>query len=450
MASRKSGGDDTVTVRQALGAFVQGVGYAVIVAEGPQQGRSVELDATQPRRILIGKSAACDLQLDDPLVSRRHAAFELSGLGLTVTDLESMNGTSVNDVGIVSAHLQGGEIVRVGATTLRVELQAAAGATRDVPPAFGRLVGASLRMRTVFEVSPRLAASDVPVIVEGETGTGKELLAECLHEASLRRAGPFVVFDCAATPRAATERTLFGERGPEGSPIEGVFDIANNGTLFIDEVGDLGLEAQGALLRVIERGEFRRLGDNRVVRVSVRTIAATSRDLEKLVEAGKFREDLFFRLAVGRVELPPLRRRVGDVPLLASHFFLMQTGSPVVPPEFDERFQEYHWPGNVRELRNAVARFVALGPTAQLVSARTSNAVGGAARNDAADSRDAFTQILEADLPFPQARQRALDFFERAYVDRVLLAHQGNVARASAASGIARRYFQLLRARQAR
>jgi DNA-binding NtrC family response regulator len=298
-------------------------------------------------------------------------------------------------------------------------------------------------MRVVFAVCQRLAAADVPVVIEGETGTGKELVAECLHEASARAAGPFVVFDCAATPRHLTEAALFGER--DAAKV-GVFELANGGTLLLDEIGDLDLAAQGALLRVIERGELRRLGDDRVTKVSVRTLAATSRDLDKLVETGKFRDDLFFRLAVGRVDLPPLRRRAGDVPLLAEHFF-RALAAAAAPRDFFDRYEDYHWPGNVRELQNAVARFVALGPAAALVGQRARHAVGAARSEPPAD---VLTQVLEANLPFTQARQRVLDAFEHAYVERLLAAHGGNVARAAAASGIARRYFQLLRARQAR
>jgi DNA-binding NtrC family response regulator len=377
------------------------------------------------------------------MVSRRHAALELTGLRLTITDLDSTNGTAVNDVSVANAFLNGGEIIRLGETSLRVELRASGAASEETAPAFGRLVGGSPRMRVVFAVCHRLAASDVPVVIEGETGTGKELVAECLHEASARASGPFVVFDCAATPRQTTEAALFGEREPARM---GVFELANGGTLLLDEIGDLDLAVQGALLRVIERGELKRLGDERFTRVSVRTLAVTSRDLEKLVEAGRFREDLFFRLAVGRVDLPPLRRRPGDVPLLAQHFFRALTGSPTVPRDFYDRFQDYHWPGNVRELQNAVARFVALGPTASLVGQRARHA--GAASRKKEPSGDVFSQVLEENLPFTQARQRVLDAFERVYVERLLAAHGGNVARAAAASGIARRYFQLLRARQ--
>jgi two-component system response regulator HydG len=445
--------NDMITTRQPGGDFLPGVGFSVVVVEGVDAGRRVEIDAAQPRRVLVGKSPACELTLADAMVSRRHAALEFSGFRLGITDLESTNGTFVNEVAIQAALLSGGETIRVGATTMRVELRANPDAVLPNETTFGRLVGASPRMHVVFSLCHRLAAAEVPIVIEGETGTGKELLAECLHEASARFAGPFVVFDCAATARGATEPILFGERGQAGSGARaGVFELANGGTLFIDEIGELSMEAQGALLRATERGEIMRLGDDRWTRVNVRTIAASSRDLDKLVEAKRFREDLYFRLAVGRIELPPLRRRPTDILVLAEHFFRTLGGVSAVPADFYDRFQAYDWPGNVRELQNAVARFLALGPYAALAPARSRL---GAPPTRAADlnedaGRDPFAEVLDAELSFPQARQRILDAFERAYVERVLVVHKGNVASAAAASGIARRYFQLLRARQAR
>ncbi len=435
------GPDEVVTLRRQ-GLPPAAVAFTVTVIDGPDRGRSVEIRAGSGGRLLVGKSPTCGLVLTDPMVSRRHAALETDGFRLDLSDLASTNGTFVNDVSVGHAHLAGGEVVRVGSSTLRVELKMSSEPLAPHATGFGRLVGASARMGAVWALAQRLAASDVPVILEGDTGTGKELLAECLHEQSARAAGPFVVFDATATPGAQSMAVLFGERG--GTP--GAFELANGGTLFLDEIDALNLETQGALLRAVERGEIRRIGEPAWTRVNVRAIASTRSNLDKLVEAQKFREDLYYRLVVGRIELPPLRRRVGDVPLLAAHFWRQLTGTPNVPPAFFERYEGYDWPGNVRELGNALARLVALGPTASLVPARATpaRAAPGELTNEP------FAEVLAADLAFPQARQRILDAFERAYVERVLAQHGGNVMRAAAASGIARRYFQLIRARQAR
>lgn len=422
--------------------LVAAVSFVVTVVDGVDRGRSVELDTRAGTRILLGKGPACQLILTDPMVSRRHAAFETDGFRLDLSDLGSTNGTFVNDVAIERAHLMGGEVVRVGSSTLRVELRTSTEAAPAPVARFGRLIGASARMTAVYSVAQRLAASDVPVILEGETGTGKELLAECLHEGGARASAPFIVFDATATPSAQAMAVLFGERGGAA----GVFELAHGGTLFLDEIGELNPETQGALLRAVERGEIRRIGEPTWTRVNVRVIASTQRNLDKLVEEQKFREDLYYRLVVGRIELPPLRKRGGDVALLAAHFWHHLTGKGDVPASFTARYEGYGWPGNVRELGNALARLAALGPTASLLPARA--ALVRASPDEL--SNEPFTEVLTADLAFPQARQRILDAFERAYVERVLAQHCGNVVRAAAASGIARRYFQLIRARHAR
>jgi DNA-binding NtrC family response regulator len=432
--------DSIVTLRRT-DDVIDGVAFVVTVVEGPDTGKSLEIDTQSSSRILVGQGPACGLVLSDPMVSRRHCALECAGLRLDLTNLGSTNGTFVNDVSIEVAHLAGGEIVRVGTTVLRVELRVRSGPAEPLAPGFGRLIGASARMGAVYTLASRLAASDVPVLIEGETGTGKELLAECIHEASARAAAPFVVYDATATPNEQAMSVLFGVAG--GAP--GAFELAHGGTLFLDEIGELDLDTQGALLRAVERGEVRRVGDTQWTRVNVRVLAATRRDLDKLVEEERFREDLYYRLVVGRVEIPPLHRRLDDVPLLAAHFWRQHAAAGSLPESFFERFSGYDWPGNVRELANALASLAALGPAASLARPRPPTQTRAQPPPD-----EPFAEVLALDLPFPQARQRVLDAFERAYIERVLAQHGGSVARAAAASGIARRYFQLIRARQAR
>jgi DNA-binding NtrC family response regulator len=424
---------------------VEDVAFRLSVVDGPDVGQSHTIDASQPSRVLLGTSPACDLRLTDREVSRRHAALEIVQRRLRLVDMGSKNGSFVNGLFVTDASLEGGETVRVGSTQLRVERVAAlGGAPLPDRTRFGRWLGASSEVRRLFALCDRLAQSNVPLIIEGETGTGKEVLAESLHEQGPRAAGPFVVFDCTAVPPSLVESELFGhERGAftgATTSRKGVFEQAHGGTLLIDEIGDLELTMQPKLLRALERSEIRRVGGDRWVRVDVRVLAATRRNLDREVQSGRFRDDLFHRIAVTRIELPPLRSRRGDVPLLARHFATEAAGrADALPTDWILRWQDYHWPGNVRELRNAVARQLALGDLAPVGDASPSSpsAVAG----------DFLDSVLERRLPLIASRQRVLDEFESRYVARVLAEHGGNMERAAAASGIARRHFQRIKAR---
>ncbi len=371
-----------------------------------------------------------------------------------MTDLGSTNGTTVNGVPIGEAYVRPGDQVKLAGTTVRIEAGGPRAVTLPGDAEFGRMIGASEAMRRLYPLCARLAQAAVPVLIEGETGTGKEVLAEALHEAGPRAGAPFVVFDCTAVPPSLAESMLFGhERGAFTGAVssrKGVFEEADGGTLFIDEIGELGLPLQPKLLRALERSEVQRVGSNPWRRVDVRIIAATRRDLDREVQAGRFRDDLFFRLAVGRIELPPLRDRKGDVSLLAEHFWTaLGGGDRPIPVEALERFEDYPWPGNVRELHNAVARLLALGevslgPGASVLERSLGREPDAAA---SAPSGDVIDAVLAGDLPLSRARARVVEEFERRYVERVCERHGGNIARAASASGVARRYFQLLRAR---
>jgi DNA-binding NtrC family response regulator len=406
---------------------------------------SVTIHDRMPGPILVGKSVVCALRLSAADVSRRHLSMEVRGEEVRVCDLDSTNRTFVNDLPVEAAFLRGGETIRIGLTTLRVER---ASSSRE-PPAvstetqFRRLIGASREVRRLHALFLRIATSTVPAIIEGETGTGKEALAEALHEAGPRAEGPFVVFDCTATPANLIESELFGhERGAftgAESRQKGVFEQADGGTLLIDEIGDLDIALQPKLLRAIERSEVRRLGGHGPIRVNVRILAATRRNLDEEVIAGRFRDDLFHRLAVARVELPPLRARKGDVGLLAAHFWAAMGGDPrALSAELIERWEAYDWPGNVRELRNAVARQIALGDDATLPHSPAPSSQ---------HPHGEIERILALDLPLPRSRGVLVKIFEQRYLERVLARHDGNVTRAAAASGIARRHFYRLLAR---
>jgi two-component system response regulator HydG len=441
---------------EALASFV------VQVVEGPDRGASLTIDGSAPSRALVGKSAICQLCLKDPKVSRRHLALDVVGDALHLVDLGSTNGTFVSGVRFVDVLAEGqGELVRLGDSVLRLTRIAPALVTVPAVESFGRVVGASPEMRRLYPLCERLAASDVPLVIEGETGTGKELLAESLHEQSARASGPFVVFDCTAVPANLIEATLFGhERGAFTGAVasnKGLFQEAHGGTLLIDEVGDLDIALQPKLLRAIERAEVRPLGGSRWINVDVRVMAATRRDLDKEIQAGRFRDDLFYRLAVARIELPPLRHRRGDTALLARHFWERLGGDGPLPYDFLVRLENHDWPGNIRELHNAVARRLALGDLAhaQLSARAGSHAVSSTASGsqappaDELSDDDVIARVIKLGLPLSRSRELVVDDFERRYVQAVLDRHQGDATRAAQASGIARRYFQLLRARQA-
>jgi DNA-binding NtrC family response regulator len=422
--------------------------FVVHVEQGQDRGRSVVMDTGGSMRVLVGAGSTCDLKLSDREVSRRHLALEVSGDRLRLSDLDSSNGTTVSGVRVMEAILQGGERIQIGATTLRIERRDDARPSPPLSPKmrFGDLVGASPAMRRLYPLCERLAASNVSVVIEGETGTGKEELARALHGSGPRAQGPFVVFDCTAVPATLVESELFGhERGAFTGAVssrKGVFERAHLGTLLIDEIGDLDLALQPKLLRAVERGEVQPLGSGQATRVDVRLLAATRRNLDKEVECGRFRDDLFHRLAVARIELPPLRKRDGDVRLLASYLCAELGGEPdAISSAVLRSWESWSWPGNVRELRNAVARQLAIGDLVDMDMAHPMP-IGGAGI-----SGDVIDQVLAKGLPIAEARQLVIGAFEARYLERVLEQHQGNVTRAAEASGIARRHFYRLRTR---
>jgi DNA-binding NtrC family response regulator len=434
--------------------------FLLLVVDGPDKGAKFVVDGTSPSRVLIGKSPSCEIKLADPAVSRRHASLYIARGRLRLTDLESTNGTFVNGISVVDAHLDGGEFMRMGSTTFHVQLEEGARPAKLSPrTSFGRMVGSSEAMRRLYPLCEKLADSDVPLVIEGETGTGKEVLAESIHALSPRADGPFVVFDCVATPPSLLESILFGhEKGAftgATSSRAGVFERAHKGTLLIDEIGDLDLSLQPKLLRAIQNREVQRVGRAEFTKVDVRVIAATRRDLDREVQAGRFRDDLFFRLNVARIELPPLRDRKGDISLLAGHFWnsLGGQGKPI-PPDLLQRFEDYPWPGNVRELHNAIARHLALGEFADFRAEGRSSSYPGAPVSEppAALSSEAepdfLDRVLARGLVLADAREMVVDEFERRYVEHALQAHGGNVTRAAASAGVARRYFHVLRTKR--
>jgi DNA-binding NtrC family response regulator len=441
VANKDASEQSTILHQHSAGAVPRGV-FVLVAVDGPDRSKSFVIDGSSPPRVLVGQSQVCEVRLDDRSVSRRHVALEIADRCLRVSDLESTNGSFLGATRIVEAFWREGEVLRLGSTALRLDVLPLPHAEPETSAeGFGALVGASPPMRRLYPLCYKLADADIPLVIEGETGTGKEVLAEALHEMGPRSKGPFVVFDCTEVPSNLVESELFGhEKGAFTGAHDmrrGFFEQAHGGTLLIDEIGDLDLSLQPKLLRALERSEVRRVGGSERIAVDVRVIAATRRDLDKEVQEGRFRDDLFHRLAVARIELPPLGKRRGDIPLLARHIARQQGGSDdALSPELLARWESEPWPGNVRELRNAVARQLALGD------------LGAPARKAAESTNDVLEAVLSRQLPLSQARQIVVDEFERRYLKRMLDAHGGNVTHAAKAAGVARRYFRLLRSKK--
>ena len=403
------------------------------VIEGPDAGASLRI---QGRPMQIGSSPRSDLLLEDPTVSRHHARISLTQSGPILEDLESRNGTWVGDLRVYRIRLAPGTRIRIGRTVLVVDVVDEA---IDVPisphASFGSLLGTSVEMRRMFALLERVANTDVTVLVQGETGTGKELVAEAIHARSGRADGPFVVVDCGAIAPTLVESTLFGHvKGAftgANADAPGAFEEADGGTIFLDELGELPLAMQPKLLRVLESRRVARVGQTRLRSVDVRVIAATHRPLDAEVNAGRFREDLYYRLAVAVVEIPPLRTRREDIPALVDRFAaaLRPRPEPSTLAALAARLMHYDFPGNVRELRNIVQRELLLGPF------RT-----GPRAPAAASTTDVPADLLE--LPLSVAQERWIETFQRRYVEHALARTGGNVTRAAELAGTNRRAIQ--------
>jgi transcriptional regulator with GAF, ATPase, and Fis domain len=326
---------------------------------------------------------------------------------------------------------------------------------RPASDPFADIVGNSPRIRALISDVARIAPTDVTLLIEGETGTGKDLVAECVHRASPRAKRPYVVFDCGAVAPTLVESELFGhERGAftgATSSRPGVFEQANGGTLFLDELGELPRELQPKLLRVLEKREARRVGSARTIPINVRVIAATNRNLKAEVQRGNFREDLYFRIAASHVIVPSLRERMEDLTLLVDRFLsvdhpLFTRTSRELPPELWELFRSHRWPGNVRELRNAVQCFVVTPDRAMQHLQYDPESTGPIPflPSQAADTGTSESSTRHEIVPLRKARRHATDDFERAYLDQVLTAAKGNITRAAALSEVSRQMLQKL------
>lgn len=390
---------------------------------------------------MVGSGRDADLVLADPSVSRRHLLLELAPEGLAVTDLGSSNGTFYLGQRVERATLGFGSRVRIGATELLFEPDVApvpGDLAEEGLQSYRGLTGASPAMRRLFSLLTRLEGSLAHVLVEGPSGSGKELVARAIQSGSVLANRPFVSLNCGAIGRELVLSELFGHRrGAFTGAHEnrrGAFDEAHEGTLFLDEVGELPLDVQPALLRALELGEIRSLGETQARRVKVRVLAATNRNLERDVKQGLFRQDLYYRLAVVKVRVPALHERPEDIPLLAERIALDE-GAGTLPADFVAALQSRAWEGNVRELRNAVQSYLALGETQ------------AGAETDPLES--ALEQMVAVCAPYGDQKEAVLSTFTRLYVRAMLRRTGGNQSEAARLAGLDRGYFGRLLAKGA-
>jgi DNA-binding NtrC family response regulator len=403
------------------------------VVRGPDARTIVELPGPSAR---IGSGKDCDFVLTDPTVSRVHLRLRIEGDALRVVDEGSRNGTSIDGTAVRDAYARPDSLIYIGDSTLRLRMLSEV-VELPLSPSdhFGRLKGRSVAMRQIFALLERVAPSDATVLIEGETGTGKELVARGLHDASPRAGEPFVVFDCSAVSSSLIESELFGHiKGSYTGAVAdraGAFEEANGGTLFLDEIGELPLEHQPKLLRALESREVRRLGANKPRHVDVRIVAATNRALAREVDRGRFREDLYYRLAVVQVRLPPLRERREDIPLLVRQIEAELSGGASAPPPLPDAvirtFAAQTWPGNVRELRNAVDRIRSL---------------GGPGHVPSPDAALPVALQVSLAIPLLVGRDHLAEAYEKAYIELALQQTGGNISRAAEIAGVGRNFLQ--------
>ena len=437
--------------------------------------------------IRIGSMEDNDIVLPDDTVSRYHCKIVQDDTGYVLMDNRSTNGTFINKVRVREAFLKPGAILSAGQSQLR--FNAREEEVQIVPSRSDRcagLIGGNARMREIYSIIEKIAPTATTVVIDGETGTGKEGVAQAIHSLSPRVRNELVVFDCGAVPPNLIESELFGhEKGSFTGAVmtrQGLFEQADGGTLFLDELGELPIDLQPKLLRALEQREVRRVGSTKAAKVDVRIIAATNKNLEDEVKAGRFRQDLFYRLSVVRLHLPSLRERADDIPLLLQHFLdhgsynKLPSGQPkvrAVSREAMTALQNYPWPGNVRELVNVIERAVSFCDGANLElsdlpdyvrSARppTNSSSSGRmlAQRRATTSPTAATggtpSVMNPGAPAPapsdellnqtfkDAKERWVASFEREYIAELLRRNTGNISHAARESDIDRKYFRKL------
>jgi DNA-binding NtrC family response regulator len=429
-----------------LGARERLVQATVTVIEGPDLGLAFPLSE---KPVVLGKSRDCEIVLTDRAVSGRHLEVRLDGSSVRLKDLGSTNGTYVGEAKVIESVVPAGSVVTVGRTRLHLRSEDDGGAllTPSSADHFGGLYGDSVPMRQVFAVLERAATRDVSVLLDGETGTGKELAARAVHAHSHRSSGPLVVLDCSAVAPELIESQLFGHRrGSFTGAMQdraGVFESARGGTVFLDELDSLPLDLQPKLLRVIEAREVVRLGEIEPRPTSVRLVAACGRSPEEAVARGELRKDLYFRLAVVRVTLPALRDRMEDIPLLVRRLLKTIGNNAIVVEEGRglDRLRRHPWMGNVRELRNVLERGLLLAaPGATGIDQLPLRLNPSMAGNRAARA----TPRIDLRLPYKEAKEVALGLFEEEYLRGALARNGANLSRTARDVGLTRHHLRKL------
>ena len=418
----------------------------LLVISGPLQGREFVLNRDT---FTVGSGAHNDLTIADSTVSKRHCEIVVEQSGYLIRDLDSTNGTFVQGVRVSSAHLAPGSEIQLGKTRIVFcPLQDAADIPLSRNEAFGGMIGRSVPMRRIFYLAETYSPADVTVMITGETGTGKEILAEEIHNHATRRDKPFIVIDCAAISKELIESELFGHvKGAftgANADRQGAFELADGGTVFLDEIGDLSPDLQPKLLRVLEKREIRRVGCNKVRKINVRIISATNRNLAHEVNEGRFREDLYYRLSVVHLELPPLRRRREDVPLLVKRFLTDLHGADALSQltDFDRTMdilKRHEWPGNVRELRNLIE--LAFYSERRPVDLSAFLSLGNLRAGRKPSEPEAN---FSTDKPFKDAKNDLIEEFEKTYLNDLLARNKQNISRSAREAGIERAYLQRL------
>jgi len=419
----------------------------LVVLKGPERGTEHVVSADVIR---VGKARENDLVVTDETVSRVHFEIVRDAKGYLLRDLQSTNGTFLDGAEIKEAYIRAGSVIAAGAAELkftpyeeRIEI------LPSEREALGEMVARSTRMREIFGLLERIAPTDATVLIEGETGTGKDMIARTLHTLSRRGKGPFIVVDCGAVAGTLIESELFGhEKGAftgASATRQGAFELASGGTVFLDELGELSLDLQPKLLRVLEQRELRRVGGSKTLKVDLRVVAATRKNLRSEVDKGKFREDLYFRLNVVPIVAPSLRERREDIPLLVEHFLAALTPAGRQPPTLADgtlaALVAHDWPGNVRELRNVLERALALGADpGAMVAPLGDRPLAG----DHHTSRGAEPTSFTPGLSFRDHKEQWNELFERRYLMWLLARADGNISKAARDADMDRKYLHKL------